>query len=489
MAAINDLTHGSCSIKSLTNLNVIVGRNGAGKSRFFRHLAGLKDDAEYFISYISPERAGSFLIDASIEHARRNDKNFESHSRLRNQADSFKKTSAIKLRELAMLFSVNVENDLTLRSQLDKTFVTEKLEKINSLLSNIYLERHGAQEFRFITNSGDEVPPDAISSGESEAVSLGTEILHFFEGSTSEKINVLFLDEPDVHLHPDLQARLARFMIHELEGLSDEIKARTFICLATHSTPLLAELALSSLCSIGTKYSNSEVVQQIPISKKFSNLAPFFGHPLSKFINNEIPFIIEGEDDERVWVQAYRTSQGKLHIFPCLSHSVNHQLELETSCERILSAIYDDPSAISLRDADGDISRTDLPPVGCVKRFRLRCYAIENLLLTNEVLDSVGKDWQTFTQDAHAWCASNPNHQYISEVIQFLADASRGRDIKIINIRNIIVKIFNSTKPWEAIIGQCIGNLYLLKNSPISTHSLVDYLGIPLLQEIGLAEA
>ena len=488
MLTINELTNGSCSISSPTNLNVIVGRNGSGKSRFLRTLAGLKNNSEYYISYISPERAGSFLVDPGVEHNRQHDKNWESNNRLKNQSDGFKKTSASKLRELAMQFAVRIENDPSLRSQLTKTFVTEKLDKINSLLNNIRLERYGAQEFRFITNNGDEVHPDSISSGESEAVSLGTEILHFFEQCSTEKINVLFLDEPDVHLHPDLQARLARFIIREIEVLSEGTKSKTFICLATHSSPLLAELALSILCSIGTKYSGSDVVCQIPVSSKFANLAPFFGHPLSKFINNELPFIIEGEDDERVWVQAYRTSQGRLHIFPCLSQSINHQLDLEKSCERILSSIYDDPNAISLRDADGDISRTDLESIGCVKRFRLRCYSIENLLLTDEVLDSVGTNWQKFTQNAHSWCANNLSHQYINEVKQFIADPNRGRDLKIKAIRNIVREILGSSKPWETIVGQCIGKINHTKSLPIIPHSLVDYIGLPFLQEIGLAD-
>ena len=51
-----------------------------------------------------------------------------------------------------------------------------------------------------------------ISSGESELISLGIEFLVFGEELQAEKDNWLLIDEPDVHLHPDLQARLVRFL-------------------------------------------------------------------------------------------------------------------------------------------------------------------------------------------------------------------------------------------------------------------------------------
>ncbi len=43
-------------------------------------------------------------------------------------------------------------------------------------------------------------------------ISLGIECLVFEKESASAKENILFLDEPDVHLHPDLQVRLCHFI-------------------------------------------------------------------------------------------------------------------------------------------------------------------------------------------------------------------------------------------------------------------------------------
>jgi AAA ATPase domain len=481
-----DLDYNGHKLSNITNLNIIVGRNGSGKSRFFREFSNLRNDPAYFITYISPERASTFEIDAHVESNQRQNKDYLESGRIKNQAESFKKGSAVKLRELSMRFAYRLDKDSTLRLQVDKTFESEKLSKINGMLSNITIERDTSNEFKFVNTLGEVIPPSAISSGESEIVSLGTEILYFFDSCTPNKTNVLFIDEPDVHLHPDLQARLARFIISELNDLDEDLRKQTYVCIATHSTPLISELALSALSSIGTKYTDSNRVEQFPVSEKFNNLAPFFGHPLSKYVNKEIPFIIEGEDDERVWQFAYRASNGKLKIFPCLSNSVDHQLALENSCEKILSSIYDDPEAISLRDADGDLSRTDLPPIGCILRFKLRCYAIENLLVTDDVLKVQNMNWDTFVTAGNAWIQNNPKHDYVDDIRKLLSSKDRGRDRKIKNTRNIIPLILDSKKTWELIVGQSIGRLSCSSNLPPTEHSIVEYVGLPLLLKLGL---
>lgn len=470
-------------LRSPSHLNIVVGRNGAGKSRFLRALSGLKDQEGYFVRYVSPERAGTFDYDPGIENNERLQRDWVESQRGKNQADNFKRASANKLRDLALRFAAKLEVDRELRGDFSKTFVTTQLAKLNSLLTNLVIEREEGQNFVFKTHSGERVPVHDISSGESEAVALATEILHFFEQCDDSRTNILLVDEPDVHLHPDLQARFARFLLQELDELNKQVKARTLLVVTTHSTPLICELSRSSYCSIGTKEFNEGVVVQEPASNQLKKMAPFFGHPLSQAISSDMPLLIEGEDDERIWQQAARSAQGRLKIFPCLATSVNQQTELEAFVDSFLRAIYDQPAAISLRDGDG--VREILPPIGVVNRFRLQCYAAENLLATDEVLRSLDATWATLVSAGLEWCQNNEEHKDVAEFEAFLNCPNRGRDRKIKNIRQLIPAVLGSKKPWEVVVGQALGNL----DGSISAQAgrgIVEYVGRDALVAIGL---
>lgn len=478
----NQLSHGETTLSNISSLNIVVGRNGSGKSRFLRSLFQLRGQDGFFVRYISPERAGSFAPDASIENATRSNKNWVEDQRIQNQVSGFKQASATRLKELAMRFAVRLESDPVLRSDLTKTFITEQLAKINGMLSNVVIEREGAQEFFIATTDGVRIRPEDLSSGESEVLSLTTEILHFFDVCQSDRVNVLLLDEPDVHLHPDLQSRLARFLIRELNGLSQELQGSVVVCVATHSTPLICELALYSGCTIGTKDFVSEAVVQRAVSDQLRKLAPFFGHPLSKSISDDVPIILEGEDDERVWQQAARTAQGRLRVFPSLATSVQQQTELENFCDSWLRSIYDHPIAISLRDGDGN--RGPLTDIGCVKRFRLQCYAAENLLVTDDVLASLNSDWPNFVQKVGAWCEANSTHKDVAALRTLAKSQDRLRDTKIKDLRQVIPSILGSKKPWEVHVGQTLGRI--TATTPRGPHSIVEYVGSEALRAVGL---
>jgi energy-coupling factor transporter ATP-binding protein EcfA2 len=483
MATFDALKYGESTLENPSALNVIVGRNGAGKSRFLRFLAGLNSDARYMSRYLTPERSGSLSPDANIDNAVRNQKTWLEDNRRANQSPNFKQASAALLRELAMIFAARIESDRTLRGDFDKTFVTEHLSKINSMLSNVVVERTGNQDFRFRNMDGRELTPAELSSGESEIVALTIEVLHFFQSLDSNKTNVLLIDEPDVHLHPDLQARFARLLMRELNALDPKYQSKTIVCVVTHSTSMICELAQYPACSIGVKNFDSGTITATPVQGELRKLAPFFGHPLSQVISADVLLIVEGEDDERVWQQAARSSQGRLKIFPCNSETVGDQTALETLCDRLTSSIYENPRAFSIRDGDG--VRDPLQPIGCVQRFRLQCYEVENLLLTDEALQSLGSSWDDFLARGHAWLARNGQHQNAGEFAALLNSKDRFRNQKLKALRNLIVGVLDSTKPWEVIVGKALGSVRSSSDRALP-HGIVQYAGVGLLEALGL---
>lgn len=488
MPALNEIRCPEGAIENLTNINLVVGRNGAGKSRFLRTLASfLKSNAgDYNVSYISPERSGVFKSNANFENNMSNNPNYIYGTRNTNQSSEFKSGSAYLLKQLETVFNRKMSRDPLLRADFSKTFATQHLDKINGLLTNISLEETDAPGFPFTFKAQDGTSIDAanISSGESEIVALATEVMFFFSTVKKDRINFLFLDEPDVHQHPDLQARFARFLENQLTDLTEEIRNRTYVIVATHSSPLICDLALSPYSSIGIKHFGKNVVEQKLAENSLKKAAAFFAHPLSKSISDDPILILEGEDDERIWRQAAQTAQGKIKLYPCLSLSVDAQGELERFTGEMLTALYDQPVGFSVRDGDG--VRDELEAVGPIQRFRLQCYAAENLLVTDECLQNMGMDWDNFCNSARDWLEAHPEHRDHALVQQLIVSDDRLRDIKIKAIRNVIVGITGKNKPWEFLVGQSIGKLASVDRIPFGPTNLATFIGAPLLEAVGL---
>jgi predicted ATPase len=479
---VNELTGQSTRLSGLNNINVIMGRNGAGKSRFLRNIEEMisQDKTHFYARYVSPERAGSFKRDGSVLTNMSNSPEWLRQSRAVNQASGFKAASAMLFREAETLYLRRLANTPEIRTDLTRNFQTDRLSKVNQLLTNISLEMGNSDfEFRSLAD-GQTISPDQISSGESEAVALAAEIIYFFDTIDPAKFNVLLLDEPDVHLHPDLQARLGKLII----GMLDEFKSHAnsiAICLSTHSSPLVCSLAASSYVSIGTKSFAVDTIELKPASAELRKIAPFFGHPLSLSLSDDTALILEGEDDERVWQQAARTSHGRIKVFPVLAGSVDQQGELETFCVDLLGTLYDNPVAFSLRDGDGVVDQPleHRPPL---KRYRLKCYAIENALLTDPCLAVMGTTWEGFVATATQWVVENPTHSDITFIKELTESEDRLRHIKIKKIRQLVCAVVGCKKPWEVVVGQAIGGLTIedLANS----NMLVAFLGVEMVNNI-----
>ena len=478
----NELKGRTAHLIGLNNINVVMGRNGAGKSRFLRDIEEMTSRSKelYYVRYVSPERAGSFKRDGNVLTNMSSNPDWLRQTRAVNQASNFKAASAMLFREAEVLYLRRLAGTPEIRMDPTRNFAVDRLAKVNQLLTNIELVMGSADfEFRSL-GSGESISPDAISSGESEAVALAAEILYFFDTIDLAKFNVLLLDEPDVHLHPDLQARLGKLIIAMLDEFAYTAE-NIAVCLSTHSAPLVCSLADSKYVSIGTKSFEVNTVALKPTSDQLRKVAPFFGHPLSLSLNEDAALILEGEDDERVWQQAARTSQGRIKVFPVLAGSVDQQGELEMFCVDLLATLYDNPIAFSLRDGDGVVNEP-LTHTLPLMRYRLDCYAIENVLLSDPCLSVMKTSWAGFIEKVAVWIVENPGHADIEMLQQLAASDDRLRHTKIKKIRQLICAVLDCKKPWEVVVGQAIGGL--TKTDLTTSNMLIDFLGSEMVGEV-----
>lgn len=468
---------GPFTLTGLEKINVILGKNGCGKSFLLKAVEQnlRRRDGYGKVRYITPERGGFLRYEPGIEQNMGQNANWLSDVRRRNQSDNFRQQSTTLFRQLEILALREIEREHTAPGYVPRTFDTT-VDLLNGLLDRVRIERDAGRVFRIIEKeTGAESGPEEISSGESELISLGVEVLAFSKDCIDGEPNLLLIDEPDVHLHPDLQDRLARFIV------TVTADRPLSIILATHSTALLAGLAEGGEVRLAFKRRGVTNLAFSPVSDVDQAILPIFGaHPLSNVFNQAPALLIEGEDDERVWQQAVRSGQGRIRLYPCAVEGIDRLSDYETEVNNIIDAVYDNAKAYSLRDRD--LHPEMIADVGHVTRMRLSCRAAENLMLSDDVLVSVGTDWATFQDRVQAWVAANGGHQYHGEMAAFV-DAGfdrKGHDLK--TIRNILVHLI-SNKPWEVLVGQRIAAL-AANHTALIEGGLADYLGEKVCVEL-----
>ncbi|MCW8944042.1 MAG: AAA family ATPase [Sedimenticola sp.] len=460
-------------IQELVNnatFTVLLGKNGSGKSTLLRSI----DTADQFnTKYITPERGGSLKYEPGVEHNISQNPNWLRDTRRQNRTDNFRQQSTAQFRNLEVMVLREIEKDLDKRQDTEYTFDTT-INHINELLPNINLTRSD-RGFEISNNQNQAVDENNISSGESELIALSIEVLVFSRSNQENK--VLLLDEPDVHLHPDLQHKFVEFV----ERTANEFGFK--VVLATHSTAIVGS------------FKEESDLQIVPITNKeqteFSSfkydpicheILPVFGaHPLSSHFNRIPILLVEGDDDKRVFEQITRSSQGAIRLYPCVVGTVDEMTKWEQWLNTFLPSIYDNPNAYSLRDLD-DAEQADIDDIGFVNRTRLNCYAIENLLLTNECLSEHSYTTEQFCEKIEQWANINPGHQTTESLIALKDNFADRRTTKIKELRNVILALLGTTKPWEVLVGQLIVNK--LPASDGDDNSLKTYLGEKVIEKL-----
>lgn len=443
---------------------VLLGKNGSGKSTLMRKI---NENDKSKTKYISPERGGVLKYSPGIEETIASSPNWIDDTRRKNRFEQFREQSATQFRNLELLILREIEKEASKRNDPSYTFDTT-LEEINKLLPAIKLIR-ADRGFTIENTSGQHVPEDNMSSGEAELVALAIEVLVFSRLSIVDKI--ILLDEPDVHLHPDLQNRFIKFI--EALAIAKNFK----IVIATHSTAIISSFSSrADMKIVPVQNKEQSDFQEFSYNKITNEILPIFGaHPLSSVFNQAPIVLVEGEDDKRVLEQIIRSSESKIIFTPCVVETVTAMTEWERWLNIFMPVIYDSPLAYSLRDLD-DSGQSDIDNNGIVQRIRLNCYAIENILLTDECLAMNNHTEETFLNNLNIWKRSFPDHQYKDEIQNLIDRFSDRRIFKIKNIRNIIVALLGSTKPWEILVGQTI-YLSCISTTTQTSNSIKTYIG------------
>ena len=455
-------------IISNNQFTILLGKNGSGKSTLLRSLA---NRSNFSSKYISPERGGTLRYDPNIENNINRDAGYLTNTRQKNRFEQFREQSAVQFRTLELTILREIEKDK--RQDFNYTF-ERFLEKINFLLPSIKLVRSPVG-FSIESKSGIPISEEQISSGESELIALAIEVLVYSKANSENKL--LLLDEPDVHLHPDLQQKFISFV----ESIATENNFKAVI--ATHSTAIISAFSENANPAIvpveNREQDDFKIIERSEICEQ---ILPVFGaHPLSTAFNLNPILLVEGDDDKRVFEQAIRSSNGKFRFTPCPVGSVNEMNNWETWLDTFLPILYDNPQAYSLRDLDQS-QQTDISNVGVVTRLRLNCYSIENLLLTTECLNKFDLNEESFKLAIDSWTNNFPDHRAVNELRHLIANFDNRRTVNLKNVRNILVAILDEKKPWEVMVGQLIATFANLNNT--DPNSLSTYLGPKVLSTL-----
>jgi predicted ATPase len=362
-------------LESLTDATVIFGRNGSGKSQLLRLI---RDQDKPRKHYASPERGGTINLNPSYMMEEYTAESRGSR-RTGNTAPTYRDEGVARVQALLAKRGNHRTEPVPVPPQ--------DLEALmNTLLPAFSFQILSGQQAVQLTrtSNGQQVSSvDQLSSGEAALYALGLDLVTIcgMWALDGQKEGMLLVDEPDLHLHPDLQQHLASFVLHLIDVFPIQI------LVATHSTTLLSALGhyggtrtsviyLDPTKEVQTATPFTDVAQQLAnILGGHALMGPLFAVPI---------LLVEGDDDYKVWSHAVRHHRLQLAVVACEGSRLK---EYETTLNAVFAALIEKPRplAYGLHDLD-DRAKQPKQRESFVVSLWLNCREVENLYLTSEVL-------------------------------------------------------------------------------------------------------
>lgn len=453
---------GQWTLTNLKGLNVLFGRNGSGKSILLR---SLRDKDSINTHYIVPERSGDILFEPGlindVVEPNRRSQNSQTNSLSNYRQHVVTRTQGFyTLRGIKPLGEINVEP-------------ADFLQAISLVLPDFTVLVKGETPFYDLRRTKDDqivTSVSILSSGESQLFSLGLDIVTIvgiWELGKNEK-RILLIDEPDAHIHPDLQIKFADFLCH----IATKYNVQVFV--ATHSTTLLAAIGQFAKDSTAVLYVNNDGLQMSaePFSRVARELAAILGgHLLMGPLFGAPILLVEGDDDYRVWVQVARAGNVNICVLPCHGNEIK---SYRRTLERMFKALSDEVTLRGYALVDGDTYPSGRPDGEFVPFIRLKCHETENLYLTDEVLNALKLTWDSACSRIEQQC--DKFGQKRERLASIRSMDRRTGDFK--EIIHQVAEILDDKKlMWTVRLGKFLG-----QGRP--TGMLAEYLGAEVMSAI-----
>jgi predicted ATPase len=454
-------------LSRLRGINVLFGKNGSGKSILLRTL---RDNDATSSHYIVPERSGEINFEAGLIT-----EVVEAIKRQTNSQGNF--ASNYRQQVVTRIQGYYTRRGTKRRLEIDHD-PDELLRAMALILPDFTVEAKSDTPFydlRRIRDDSKVTSVSALSSGESQLLSIGLDIvtmLGIWELDKQEK-RILLVDEPDAHIHPDLQIKFADFLCH----IAKQFNVQVFV--ATHSTTLLAALGQFGGEEVGIVFVRPEerVLQAEPFTAVSRELAALLGgHLLMGPLFGAPILLVEGDDDYRVWVQVSRSGSISLCVLPGNGDEIK---KYRVSLEKMFAALSEGVTLRGFAIVDGDKYPNGLPEAEYVPVIRLTCHEIENLYLTDEVLEELGYNWNSacekVRQNAQRFGARERELAEIARIDR------RNADLKAL-LPHIAEILDPKGLPWAVRLGKVLG-------ARRPTGMLAEFLGAEVMNALWPAAA
>lgn len=454
------LGNNNWSLKQLTPITIIFGKNGSGKSILLRNI---RDQNPDLYNYSVPERGGEIgftpnIVNEEMDGTRR--------------AGSSKQNLVANYRERVI---ARIQAYLSKRGAMRTEMSAEGLEYIERCINNLMPDfsfklqsENPLFSLQRITSNEKVQNITQLSSGEVQLLTLGLDLLLTCEiWKLDGKTGLLLIDEPDSHIHQDMQLRFSDFVVNLYRHYG------TKVIIATHNTTLLAALGFFGDTDTSVIYLDKKVEHKATrfneVLKTLTTclgghvlMGPLFGHPI---------LLVEGDDDYRIWSEIPRHHVLQIAVIPCNGDEIfTYQKILDKLFTSILEQ-SNQPSGYALLDGDQKIPNSNPQHI---KFLQLNCHESENLFLTDEVLKELGYDWDSAcTKVVHE---SDNFGQKASELKTISSWDRKNQDCK--NVIKEVARILDQKNLyWAYRLGKVLG-----KNHP--TGQLAEFLGENLIKTL-----